>query len=78
MGKTTIKVKKRDDTARIVAQIHGVSARYVDMVRKGERENEAILATLVDYQTGKTKLIKHLIDLVPITPNPEKYAREKN
>lgn len=68
----------RDDTARIVAKIHGVSVRYVQMVRDGERENEEILATLVDYQTGKNKLIKHLEELVQITPNPEKYAREKN
>jgi len=78
MGKTTINVKLRDDTARIVAEIHGATPRYVTMVRNGERKNEDIMATLVDYAVAKSKLIRHLEKLIPITPNPEKYARKKN
>jgi len=78
MGKTMRKAKLRDDTARIVAQIHGVSISYVQKVRNGERENEEIMATLVDFEQGKTSLIRHLADLIPVTSNPEKYARKKN
>jgi hypothetical protein len=78
MGKTTRKVKLRDDTVRIIAEIHGVSPRYVNMVRNGERENDNIMATLIDYQIGKNKLIKHLEELIPTISNPSKYARKKN
>jgi hypothetical protein len=75
MGKTTKKAKNRDEVAAIVAEIHGVSPRYVNMVRNGERENEEILASLVEYKQSKSKLIQHLRKLVPIKPNPKKYAR---
>jgi hypothetical protein len=78
MGKTARKARKRDDVAQVVAKIHRVSPRYVNMVRDGERENEEILATAVEYTLGKNQLIKTLERLVPITPNPKKYAREKN
>lgn len=78
MAKNTIKVKKRDDTARIVAQMHGVSVSYVQKVRNGERENEDIMASLVDFSVAKNKLIKHLESLVPIKTNPKKYARKTN
>jgi hypothetical protein len=70
MGKTTRKVKLRDDTARIVADIHGVSTSLVQKVRSGERENDEIMNTLVEYQTGKTALIKHLEALIPVTSKP--------
>ncbi len=60
MVKTINKAQERDDTARIVARIHGVTKRYVQMVRNGERENEEIMATLVDFETGKAELIKNL------------------
>jgi hypothetical protein len=75
MGKTITKARKRDEIAKVVADIHGVSPRYVNMVRNGERENEEILATLVDYQQNKSKLIQTLKELVPLNPNPKKYAR---
>src|SRR5687768_6753753 len=78
MGKTARKARKRDDVAQVVAGIHKVSPRYVNMVRDGDRENEEILATAVEYELGKSQLIKTLERLVPITPNPQKYARGKN
>jgi hypothetical protein len=78
MGKPISKGRLRDDTARIVAKIHKVSVRYVQLVRDGKRENEAIMATLVEFGLGKTNLIKTLEALVHITANPKKYAREKN
>jgi len=72
MEKHNLDRQLRDDTARIVADIHGVSIRYVQMIRDGERENEAIMETLVEYRLGKTKLIKTL------TANPAKYGNKKN
>jgi len=67
--------KQRDDSASVVAEIHHVTADYVRKVGAGERENEDIMATLVDYQVGKNALIEHLKTLVPIKPNPAKYGR---
>lgn len=68
--------KERDDIARIVADIHGVSVSYVQKIRAGERENDAIMETLVEYRQGKkalieqlyekTKLIKHIESLIPV------------
>lgn len=78
MQKTKSNARRRDDVANVVAEIHGVKPRYVNMIRNGDRENEEILATCVEYQLGKNNLIESLKKLVPITPNPEKYAREKN
>lgn len=75
MRKQRRKARKRDEIAQIVAEIHGVTPRFVNMVRNGERESEEIMATLVDYQQNKSKLILHLRKLVPLTPNPKKYAR---
>lgn len=78
MGKTARKARKRDDVAQVVAGIAKVSTRYVNQVRAGDREDEEILALAVEYQLGKSLLIKSLEKLVEITPNPEKYARGKN
>lgn len=78
MRKTSRNRRLRDDTARIVARIHGVSTSYVQKVRAGERENEEIMATLVDYAVGKNQLIKHLEELVPIKSIPAKHGCKKN
>src|SRR5262245_41775993 len=75
MRKTNKKRRERDDTVRIVARIHKVSKSLVKKVRNGERENEKILTTLIEYAQGKSNLIKHLESLVPIEPNPKRYAR---
>jgi hypothetical protein len=77
MGKTFSTATNRDDMCRTIAQIHGVSPRYVRMVRNGERENEAIAASLVDYNIGRNNLIKHLEKLVPVTSN-SRNGRKKN
>lgn len=75
MGKATVKVKSRDEITRIVAEIHGVTERYVRMVRNGERYNEAIAASLVEYEVGRTELIKHIESLVPLKPKPQRNGR---
>lgn len=77
MQKLKNKSPKRDDTAGIIARIHGVSARYVRMVRAGDRNNEEILASLVDFEVGKKVLIKSIEKVVP-TPVKPKHARKKN
>lgn len=41
----TMENKKRDDTAAITAQSHGVTAAYVRMVANGTRKNDEILKT---------------------------------
>jgi hypothetical protein len=68
MGKPNRRGKRRSDTATIVAELKGVTPRYVRMIRNGERENEEILATLIDLEQGQSKLIKELTRIVPIKP----------
>jgi hypothetical protein len=80
MGKTTKKPKQRDDTARIIAEKAGVHVDYVRKIRKEQRpakseKAQQVLTMLIDYQTGKSQLIKALEELVPMTTNPEKYGR---
>lgn len=78
MAKGVKKARKRDDVARVVAEIKRVSPRYVNMVRDGDRDDEEILAVAVEYELGKNALIRTLTQMFPLTPKPEKYAREKN
>lgn len=75
MGYNSETDEKRDDVARIVANIHGVSPRHVRMVRNGERKNDDILATLLEFRQGQKKLMEYLRALVPVKANPKKYAR---
>lgn len=74
-NKATITTRKRDEITSIVAEIHGVSARYVQMVRNGERENEQILASVMDLLEGKNKLIESVKQLVPLDKKPEKRRK---
>lgn len=78
MQKVKNKRSKRDDTAAIIAQIHGVSARYVRMVRAGDRKNEEILASLVDFQVGKRVLIQSIEKVVPTPVISTRHGRKKN
>lgn len=78
MGNPKHNRQLRDDTARIVAESHGVSQRYVRMVRSGERDNDDIMESLIEYKQGKNKLLKHLEKLVPITSKPKKHVNKKN
>jgi len=78
MQKTKRRSRKRDEVAQVVAKITGLEPRYVNMVRNGDRENETVLMIAVEYELRKSKLIQALQKLVPITPNPKKYAREEN
>lgn len=77
MLKIKRKAQERDDTARIVAEIHGVSVRYVQMVRAGIRNNEDIEASLVDFRLRKKELVRSLKKEVS-TPVKRKYGRKKN
>ena len=52
--------KKRDDICNKVALIHGVSPRYVRMIRTGDRDNEAILTTIMDFVEGERKLMEEV------------------
>jgi len=48
--------EKKDDTATLTAQAHGVSASYVRMVVNGKRNNESILSTFNTILETKNKL----------------------
>ncbi len=78
MAKTTSNTLKLQDTTRIVAHIHGVTPRYVQMVRKGDRDDETVTESVITFEQGVSNLIKEIKRIVPITTNPGKYARQKN
>ena len=63
---TMDKGRKRDDAADIVADIWGVSPRYVRAIRNGDRDNDEILCTITDYLEGKSKLIEEIKARIPV------------
>lgn len=72
MPKNTEKTKHRDaENAAIVkrvADIHGVSTRYVNMVRNGERNNESVLNSYMELKetlNENTAMLKAVNELVP-------------
>lgn len=77
MAKTTSKGKKRDHTARVVADITGYSVDMVNRVRNGDRENDDIMATLVDYQQMHNKLVNHLKQLIPLEKKRDRNRKLK-
>jgi len=78
MRKTKATRRKMDEVAQVVSDITGVSHRYVNMVRDGDRENKLVEMIAVEYQLGKNNLIRHLQTLVPLTESTTRYGRKKN
>lgn len=66
MPKPTKKQVKRRDVARLVAQVHGVTPRYVRMVMNGERENEAIMDTFMEIVEQDNMLLEAIQKAAPI------------
>jgi hypothetical protein len=50
--------EKKDDTASLTAQAHGVTPSYVRMVVNGKRNNESILSTFNEILLAKDNLSK--------------------
>jgi len=78
MDKTSTKRRSPDDIAQVVADITGVTPRYVNMVRDGDRSNELVEMIVVEYHLGKNNLIKYLETLVPLLSNTSRHGRKKN
>lgn len=55
----TIK-KRRDYSTKIIAKIHGVSESLVRKVKSGDRNNEDVLDTTIEYKQGEQMLISNL------------------
>ena len=55
----------RDDTARLVADMHGVTSDYVRKVINGKRTNERILSDYITLKQGKNLLIEAVKNAVP-------------
>ncbi len=51
------------------AAIHGVSKRYVYMVIKGDREDDAVFTTYMDLLEGSNDLLNAVEQLVPFNTN---------
>lgn len=57
--------KVNDDTASLVAEMYGVSKRYVNMVIEGTRMNENILISYMQLKEGKNLLVEAVKKAVP-------------
>jgi predicted translin family RNA/ssDNA-binding protein len=60
MQKTLKNWELRDDTVRIVAEITGYSTDTVKKVRQGIRDNDEVMANLIDWGQAKKKLVGNL------------------
>ena len=49
--------EKKDDTATLTAQAHGVTPSYVRMVVNGKRNNDAILSTFNRILEAKNNIV---------------------
>lgn len=59
-------ITKRRDVPSLVAQIHGVSVRYVRYVLSGERDNPAIMATYMEIVEQDNLLLAAVRQAVPL------------
>lgn len=50
----------RKDVVSLVAQVHGVSPRYVRYIINGERENEEIMATYMEIVEQDNLLVQNV------------------
>lgn len=78
MGNPARTRRKPDDIAQVVADITGVTPRYVNMVRDGDRNNELVETIAIEYHLGKNNLIKYLETLVPLDSKTHRNGRKKN
>jgi hypothetical protein len=69
--------RKRDDVASTVALIHGVTPDYVRKVRRGDRNDEPILNSIMDIIEGRTKLLQEVKELVKLDENTAKRDRKQ-
>lgn len=74
-GKKGVKHNYRDDIANIVAELHQVTPDYVRKIRRGEKENEEIMATIMDVHEAKNNLIKEVKRLIPVEKLPPKRPK---
>lgn len=65
LDKASRKSKRGDDTAALVAEMYGVTVRYVNMVIEGTRYNEKIVASYMQLKEGKSLLIEAVKKAVP-------------
>lgn len=65
MDKTLKKAIRRRDVARLVAEIHGVTPRYVRMVINCERDNDAIVETYMEIVEQDNALLDAVRKAVP-------------
>lgn len=63
--KQTSKRRKNTETASTIADIAGVTPRYVRMILNGDKDNQAILDAAIIYEEGKNKLLEEVKKLVP-------------
>lgn len=74
MRKTISMGQRREHVSTIVADIEGVSPRYVRMVKNGDRNDDDVMDTLLGYQQRHKKLVNYLKTLRQIERSKYKKA----
>lgn len=57
--------KKPEEIVQLLADKHGVTKRYVQMVIQGDRKNEEILADYLTYKESHNLLLAAVLKAVP-------------
>lgn len=69
MSKTNNKTTKKDSQnsfiVKKVAELHGVTPRYVNYILEGKRKNDEIFMTYMDIYEGTNTLVEEVKKLIP-------------
>lgn len=65
-SKQTSKRKIAEEVVRVLADKHGVTERFVQMVISGEKKNEDILTDYLFYKQEHNLLLQEVKKVVPI------------
>jgi CTP-dependent riboflavin kinase len=75
MNKTTRTTRTVDDSTRVAADIVGVSVSLVQKVKQGVRNNDEVVAALVDYSQEKKRVIEKIKQIQEVYREAAKSGR---
>lgn len=64
-NKTIVKDSAKSYIVKKVAEMHGVTPRYVYYILAGKKENDKIFATYMDMLEGTNTLVEEVKKLIP-------------
>ena len=65
LSKTIVRDSERSFLVKKVAEMHQVSPRYIYYILNGDRENDEIFKTYMDFKEGHNALTEEVKKLIP-------------